>query len=239
MPLIELLPPSTLPRGQGSLRFSRVGSGSDLNRQSNRGLPIALVSAAGIRMKGDLSDPPASSSNTLLPGSADRRLASTQPADPAPTMMKSRTYPPFSPLAKPAFFRSRVPARDPWTGSAAISERTAGEGLGNARRVTRPLRTLISIVSFAASFCACFSACAVAADPARPSCRPHARSSDATGSKSRFLPRFRSRRTRHRHRMYVPGTAPGSPDRARSHNRYGGSRGRQARAGAGPAGGRP
>jgi len=34
-----------------------------------------------------LSLPPASKSNTRMPGSADKRLASTQPAEPAPTMM--------------------------------------------------------------------------------------------------------------------------------------------------------
>jgi hypothetical protein len=34
-----------------------------------------------------LSLPPASSSSTRAPGSADSRLASTQPAEPAPTTM--------------------------------------------------------------------------------------------------------------------------------------------------------
>ena len=45
-----------------------------------------LAEAAGMRTIRLLSLPPASRSSTRLAGSADRRLASTQPADPAPTM---------------------------------------------------------------------------------------------------------------------------------------------------------
>jgi hypothetical protein len=44
--------------------------------------PGALIS--GLESRG-----PASISSTLFAGSADNRLASTQPAEPAPTMMKS------------------------------------------------------------------------------------------------------------------------------------------------------
>lgn len=46
----------------------------------------SFVIAAGIRSFCFRSDPPASSSNTRYAGSADSRRASTQPADPAPTM---------------------------------------------------------------------------------------------------------------------------------------------------------
>jgi hypothetical protein len=44
---------------------------------------------SGTRSSGFQSRPPASSSSTRVPGSAESRLASTQPAEPAPTMMKS------------------------------------------------------------------------------------------------------------------------------------------------------
>src|SRR5437773_1007686 len=44
---------------------------------------------AGVWMYGESSAPPASSSKTLACGSADSRLARTQPAEPAPTIMKS------------------------------------------------------------------------------------------------------------------------------------------------------
>jgi len=42
---------------------------------------------AGMWIISDLSRGPASRSRTLFCGSADRRLARTQPADPAPMMM--------------------------------------------------------------------------------------------------------------------------------------------------------
>ena len=41
--------------------------------------------AAGMFIRGSLSGPPASSNSTLHAGSSDRRAASTQPAEPAPT----------------------------------------------------------------------------------------------------------------------------------------------------------
>jgi hypothetical protein len=40
-----------------------------------------------MRISGLVSFGPASTSNTRVAGSADSRLARTQPADPAPTMM--------------------------------------------------------------------------------------------------------------------------------------------------------
>ena len=41
---------------------------------------------AGVWMNGESSGPPASSSRTRTVGSAESRLASTQPAEPAPTI---------------------------------------------------------------------------------------------------------------------------------------------------------
>ncbi len=54
------------------------------------GVPIAAPTAAGMWMKGWLSRGPASISATRTSGSADRRLASTHPAVPAPTITKSK-----------------------------------------------------------------------------------------------------------------------------------------------------
>ncbi|MNL66636.1 hypothetical protein D3C87_1911340 [compost metagenome] len=48
---------------------------------------IGMDSAVGIWMKIDLSLPPYSRTRTFVAGSSERRLASTQPADPAPMMM--------------------------------------------------------------------------------------------------------------------------------------------------------
>ena len=47
---------------------------------------MAMASALGMRMKGDQSFPPVSSSRTEAVPSSERRLASTQPAEPAPTI---------------------------------------------------------------------------------------------------------------------------------------------------------
>jgi len=46
-----------------------------------------FAKAAGILMFGERSFPPASSSSTRTDGSSLSRFASTQPAEPAPTMM--------------------------------------------------------------------------------------------------------------------------------------------------------
>ena len=51
------------------------------------GPPSNLPKPLGIVISGLESLPPASSSSTLVPGSAERRSASTYPAEPAPTMM--------------------------------------------------------------------------------------------------------------------------------------------------------
>ncbi len=87
MPLIEDEPPSTRPRGQSRRRPSSPGSGAVSNPQLKRGMFIGIDSAVGMRMKMLRSLPPASSSRTVVSGSSVRRFASTQPAEPAPTMM--------------------------------------------------------------------------------------------------------------------------------------------------------
>jgi len=51
-----------------------------------RGLPMVNRYPAGIGIQKYLSSPPASISSTETFGSAVSRLASTQPAEPAPTM---------------------------------------------------------------------------------------------------------------------------------------------------------
>src|SRR5258708_36435016 len=93
MPLIELEPPSTLPAGQTTGRLPSVGSGSDRYFQLSCGLAIAFISPAGIRIDSELSAGPASSSSTLCRPDPASRLAMTDPADPAPTTMKSQAMP--------------------------------------------------------------------------------------------------------------------------------------------------
>ena len=87
MPLMELDPPSTLPRGMGIVRLWVFSSGTVSKHQFTLGRAIIFQKPTGTWMSGLQSRPPASSSSTELPASALRRLARTQPADPAPTMM--------------------------------------------------------------------------------------------------------------------------------------------------------
>jgi len=86
MPLIEDDPPITLPRGTASRRPFRCGSGSVRNPQSYSGMFIGIEKAAGIWISGPMSLPPRSSTMTACRPSALSRSASTQPAEPAPTM---------------------------------------------------------------------------------------------------------------------------------------------------------
>ena len=87
----------------------RTGTASTLPRGHQRDAPVELrfrrgvvipvhalladhlARPAGMWMKGCQSRGPASSSRTLRAGSAESRLASTQPAEPAPMMMVSNT----------------------------------------------------------------------------------------------------------------------------------------------------
>ena len=71
--------PSTRPAAT-----ARTGASGSATRSPGR--PAARPNPPGMAISGLLSQSPASTSSTLTPGSAERRLASTQPAGPAPTM---------------------------------------------------------------------------------------------------------------------------------------------------------
>ena len=83
MPLIELVPPSVLPRGHCSRRSPDPGSASLKKFQLILGLLRTRRTPAGMWIIGSRSGGPASSSTTRDPSSLSR-LATTQPADPAP-----------------------------------------------------------------------------------------------------------------------------------------------------------
>ncbi|CAI1771022.1 Uncharacterised protein [Serratia ficaria] len=85
MPLTELLPPSTLPWAICMRRLLACGSGSVSYGQ----LFLAMIFAtpAGILINRLLSSPPASSSSTRAWVRRISCAASTQPAEPAPTIM--------------------------------------------------------------------------------------------------------------------------------------------------------
>jgi hypothetical protein len=88
MPLIEDEPPQPRPLGHQSLRPSRFGSGSVQKPQLNGfWVGISTPTPAGMVTIIDLSLPPASTSRTFVWPSSVSRLASTQPAEPAPMMM--------------------------------------------------------------------------------------------------------------------------------------------------------
>jgi hypothetical protein len=86
MPLIELDPPSSRPRGRNRRRPFSVGSGSVIIRHVSSGLSIAFIIPSGMRIRNLSAPPPASSSSTRTDGSSVSRAANTQPADPAPTI---------------------------------------------------------------------------------------------------------------------------------------------------------
>ena len=85
MAFSDELPPRVFPRGQKRGRPSRCSWGTVSYAQSYRVLN-SLLNAAGIRISSFRSGGPASSSSTRQAGSSVRRAASTQPADPAPTI---------------------------------------------------------------------------------------------------------------------------------------------------------
>ncbi len=86
MPLIELEPPKVRPRGQGMRRPAMPSSASISKFQLKDLWLSSRVKPAGMSIHIDLSRGPASSSSTLTFGSSVSRLASTQPAEPPPTM---------------------------------------------------------------------------------------------------------------------------------------------------------
>ena len=67
------------------MRPSSAGSGSVAKSQSN-GVLYSCENATGMWRPSSLSGGPASTRQTEVSGSSDRRLASTQPAEPAPTI---------------------------------------------------------------------------------------------------------------------------------------------------------
>ena len=87
MPLIALVPPSTLPEGKGMRRLPRPGTGSDCRRQLSFGWVSRRVKPAGMWMNGLVSFGPASSSSTRLRGSSARRAATAAPPEPEPMTM--------------------------------------------------------------------------------------------------------------------------------------------------------
>jgi len=62
------------------------GSGSALKPQVKLGWSSNFMNPAGMWISGFQSRPPASINTTRVAGSSLSRLASTQPADPAPTI---------------------------------------------------------------------------------------------------------------------------------------------------------
>ena len=86
MPLIAEEPPRTLPRGTEIARPSRAFCGAVVNSQLCRASLVSFITPKGTVIKGLRSAGPASIRQTVTRGSADRRLASTAPEDPAPTM---------------------------------------------------------------------------------------------------------------------------------------------------------
>jgi hypothetical protein len=95
-------------------------------------LPTSLASPAGMWMKGCQSRGPASSSSTLRRGSAERRLASTQPAEPAPMMMVSNTSLPADRIAR--HYAARL---EQLLGRALASARAAAVTCGDPKRNPR------------------------------------------------------------------------------------------------------
>ena len=86
MPLMELEPPSTRPCTVAICRPPVFSVGSVRNCQVTSGLAIVLMNPAGMWIHGLLSGGPASSTHTVAPASSERRVASTEPAAPAPTI---------------------------------------------------------------------------------------------------------------------------------------------------------
>jgi hypothetical protein len=86
MPLIDELPPSVRPLGQGMTRSAACRCRRVTLSQVSG--PLHNVgAAAGMAISGTSSGGPASSTRTLVEGSSLSRAATTLPALPAPTTM--------------------------------------------------------------------------------------------------------------------------------------------------------
>jgi len=86
MPLIDELPPSTRPLGQGMTRWAACRWAAVALSQVSGPLQSVGV-APGMAISGTSSGGPASSTSTRVDGSSLRRAATTLPALPAPTTM--------------------------------------------------------------------------------------------------------------------------------------------------------
>jgi hypothetical protein len=86
MPLIDELPPSARPLGQGITRWAACRWGTVTLSQTS-GPPHKLGAAAGMAISGRSSGGPPSRTRTRVAGSSLRRAATTLPALPAPTTM--------------------------------------------------------------------------------------------------------------------------------------------------------
>ena len=86
MPFMALDPPSVRPTVVAIARLPVCSVGSVLNGHVMAGSNSVRVKPAGMRIHGLVSGGPASSRQTVVPGSSVSRAASTQPAAPAPTM---------------------------------------------------------------------------------------------------------------------------------------------------------
>ncbi len=84
MPLMEEDPPSTLPEGKNIGRPFKPGTGSDFRNQVVFGLVSRWGKSTGICIKGCKSLPPASSKQTVVRPSSDKRPATAAPPDPEP-----------------------------------------------------------------------------------------------------------------------------------------------------------
>src|SRR4029078_9843825 len=96
--LIDAEPPTTFPRGKTIRRPSSSPCGTVSYPQSS-GERKSFENAAGTRTWSFRPRGPASRSSTLVSGSSESRDASTQPADPAPTITTSCTPPSIRPLS--------------------------------------------------------------------------------------------------------------------------------------------
>ena len=84
---MALEPPKTFPRGHTMVLFAVSRCGSTENCQENLLSLIVRKYPTGRRSQKPWDGPPASNNRTRQAGSALNRLAKTQPAEPAPTMM--------------------------------------------------------------------------------------------------------------------------------------------------------
>ena len=106
-------PPSPRPRGIRISRPGSLGSAAPSKSHDSRRCRISTAQPRGTWISGCQPRPPASRSSTRVVPSAVRPLASTHPAEPAPTITKSkRSSPPRAiaavPQSCPAFLAAEA-----------------------------------------------------------------------------------------------------------------------------------